>query len=65
MNATANPTETPDFSITIHRDKTVSFYSVSEKQWKRVKASYIGFDEMCDLGFENRAKIINARNRCH
>ena len=59
-----NPTIKPNQEITIHRDGTVSYFSVYTQQWQRVSAAaLVGARDFLALTSADRAKIKAAAQR--
>lgn len=48
---------TPDLSITLHRDGTVSYWSVYEQRWRRDLAGSIADRELAAMNDDERERI--------
>lgn len=52
-----NPTIKPEYANTIHRDGTVSYWSVFRQTWHRSTASSIPDNELAAMNDKERSKI--------
>jgi len=60
-----NPTIKPHQEITIHKDGTISYFSIYLQQWQRVSAAALvnKHDDFAALTVSDRAKINAAFRR--
>ena len=57
------PTIKPAYKITIHRDKTVSFWNVYSSTWERKPCERVSDAELASLTAEDRKKITKTAGK--
>ena len=60
---TTAATTTDPYRTTIHRDGTVTYWSVYQQQWQRASAAALSDATLASLGARDRARVARALAR--